>query len=84
MIGVWIWYADAIADDSEIDYVDERAIDDDDDFSDWEDFIEDSNKSSIDEKTFFQRVDSQVNLTSRRSLITLMLEQRRPLQENKP
>ncbi|KAJ0158830.1 hypothetical protein CTA2_10779 [Colletotrichum tanaceti] len=66
----------AIADDSETDYVDESAIDDDDDSSDWEDSIEDSNKSSIDEKTFFQRVDSKVNLTSRRSLITLMIEQK--------
>ncbi|EFQ36182.1 hypothetical protein CGRA01v4_13481 [Colletotrichum graminicola] len=65
----------AIADDSETDYVDESAIDDDDDSSDWEDSVEDSNKSSIDEKTFFQRVDSKVNLTSRRSLITLMIEQ---------
>ncbi|KAK2052123.1 DUF1752-domain-containing protein [Colletotrichum caudatum] len=65
----------AIADDSETDYVDESAIDDDDDSSDWEDSIEDSNKSSIDEKTFFQRVDSKVNLSSRRSLITLMIEQ---------
>ncbi|KAK2006165.1 DUF1752-domain-containing protein [Colletotrichum eremochloae] len=66
----------AIADDSKTDYVDESAIDDDDDdSSDWEDSIEDSNKSSIDEKTFFQRVDSKVNLTSRRSLITLMIEQ---------
>ncbi|KAL0934327.1 uncharacterized protein CTRU02_211126 [Colletotrichum truncatum] len=65
----------AIADDSETDYVDESAIDDDDDSSDWEDSIEDSNKSSIDEKTFFQRVDSKVNLTSRRSLITLMIDE---------
>ncbi|TEA20286.1 Uncharacterized protein C8034_v000181 [Colletotrichum sidae] len=65
----------AIADDSDTDYVDESAIDDEDDSSDWEDSIEDSNKSSIDEKTFFQRVDSKVNLTSRRSLITLMIEQ---------
>lgn len=66
----------AIADDSETDYVDESAIDDDDDSSDWEDSIEDSNKSSIDEKTFFQRVDSKVNLTSRCSLITLMIGQK--------
>ncbi|KAK1990885.1 DUF1752-domain-containing protein [Colletotrichum falcatum] len=65
----------AIADDLETDCVDESAIDDDDDSSDWEDSIEDSNKSSIDEKTLFQRVDSKVNLTSRRSLITLMIEQ---------
>ncbi|KAK6206240.1 hypothetical protein QIS74_13659 [Colletotrichum tabaci] len=66
----------AIADDSETDYVDESAIDDDDDSSDWEDSFEDSNRSSIDEKTFFQRVDSKVNLTSRRSLLTLMIEQK--------
>jgi hypothetical protein len=60
---------------TEADYMDESAIDDDDDSSEWEDSIEDSGKSSIDEKTFFQRVDSKVNLTTRRSLITLMLEQ---------
>ncbi|KZL81783.1 duf1752 domain containing protein [Colletotrichum incanum] len=66
----------AIADDSETDYVDEGAIDDDDDdSSDWEDSIEDSTKYSVDEKTFFQRVDLKLNLTSRRSLITLMIEQ---------
>jgi hypothetical protein len=58
------------------DDIDESAIDDDDDSSDWEDSLEDSNKSSIDEKTFFQRVDSRPNLTSRRSLITTMLHQK--------
>lgn len=55
--------------------IDESAIDDDDDSSDWEDSLEDSGKSSIDEKTFFQRVDSRPNLVSRRSLITTMLHQ---------
>lgn len=65
----------AVADDSETDYVDESAIDDDDDSSDWEDSIEDSGKSSIDDKTYFKRVDSKANLTSRPSLITLMLAQ---------
>jgi hypothetical protein len=65
----------AVDDQSETDYVDESAIDEDDDSSDWEDSIEDSNKSSIDDKTFFQRVNSKPNLTSRPSLITLMLEQ---------
>ncbi|KAJ2898174.1 hypothetical protein MKZ38_004140 [Zalerion maritima] len=67
----------AVADDSESegDYVDESAIDDDDDSSDWEDSIEDSGKSSFDDKNMFQRVDSKANLTSRRSLITLMIEQ---------
>lgn len=64
---------DEAAVDSDTDYIDESAIDDDDDdSSDWEDSIEDSGKSSIDDK-FFQRVDSKPNLTSRRSLITLML-----------
>ncbi|KAK3332136.1 hypothetical protein B0T19DRAFT_397926 [Cercophora scortea] len=58
---------------SETDYVDESAIDDDDDSSDWEDSVEESGKSSVDEKFNFQRVDSKANLTSRRSLITLML-----------
>jgi hypothetical protein len=62
-------------DQSETDYVDESAIDDDDDSSDWEDSNEESGKSSVDEKTLFQRVDSKANLTSRRSLITLMLAQ---------
>ena len=64
----------AIDSDSEADYIDESAIDDDDDSSDWEDSIEDSGKSSVDEK-YFQRVDSKANLTSRRSLITLMFAQ---------
>ncbi|TVY71542.1 Uncharacterized protein LSUE1_G009360 [Lachnellula suecica] len=57
------------------DDIDESAIDDDDDSSDWEDSVEDSGKNSIDEKTFFQRVDSRPNLVSRRSLITTMLHQ---------
>ncbi|APA15500.1 hypothetical protein SS1G_13443 [Sclerotinia sclerotiorum 1980 UF-70] len=55
--------------------VDESAIDDDDDSSDWEDSVEDSGNASIDDKTFFQRVDSRPQLTSRRSLITTMLHQ---------
>ncbi|KAE9566648.1 hypothetical protein CGMCC3_g17188 [Colletotrichum fructicola] len=62
---------DTSPDDSDTDYVDESAIDDE---NDWVDSIEDSNKSSIDEKTLFQRVDSKPNLTSRRSLITLMID----------
>ncbi|KAM0281698.1 hypothetical protein ACHAQH_003429 [Verticillium albo-atrum] len=65
----------AVADDSDTDYVDESAIDDDDDSSDWEDSIEDSGRSSVDDKTLFQRVDSKVNLTSRRSLISVMFAQ---------
>lgn len=64
----------AVDSDTEGEYVDESAIDDEDDSSDWEDSIEDSGKSSMDDK-FFQRVDSKANLSSRRSLITLMLAQ---------
>ncbi|TLD10141.1 hypothetical protein PgNI_05653 [Pyricularia grisea] len=60
--------------DHEYSDVDESAIDDDDDDSEWEDSNEESGKSSMDDKTLFKRVDSKVNLTSRRSLITLMLE----------
>lgn len=64
----------AIIDDDDDDSYDESAIDDDDD--EWEDSNEEeSGKNSVDEKTLFQRVDSKVNLTSRRSLITLALEQ---------
>lgn len=57
------------------DEIDESAIDDDDDSSDWEDSLDESGKSSIDEKTFFQRVDSRPNLTSRRSMLTTLLHQ---------
>ncbi|GKU12723.1 unnamed protein product, partial [Fusarium langsethiae] len=57
------------------DYIDESAIDDDDDSSDWEDDTEESGKSSMDDK-FFERVASKPNLTSRQSLITLMLAQK--------
>lgn len=68
-------YPSAISDgeQSDTDYVDESAIDDDDDSSDWEDSIEDSGKSSVEERFNFHRVDSKVDLTSRRSLLTLML-----------
>ncbi|KAI1007065.1 hypothetical protein K3495_g1152 [Podosphaera aphanis] len=57
------------------DEIDESAIDDDDDSSEWEDSVEGSGNASADEKNLFQRVDSRVNLTSRRSLITTMLHQ---------
>ncbi len=63
----------AIDSDTDDDYVDESAIDDDDS-SDWEDLMEETHKSSVDEK-FFQRVESKVNLASRPSLLTLMFEQ---------
>lgn len=68
--------ASAVVDDeSDTDYVDESAIDDDDDSSEWEDSLEDSGKSSMDDKVTFRRDNSKANLTSRRSLITLMLAQ---------
>ncbi|KAF4455914.1 hypothetical protein F53441_1851 [Fusarium austroafricanum] len=65
---------EAAVDSDTDDYIDESAIDDDDDSSDWEDSMDESGKSSMDDK-FFQRVDSKLNLASRRSLITLMLAQ---------
>lgn len=68
-------FDDDVFETDEEDDVDESAIDDDDDSSDWEDSVEGSGNASIDEKTFFQRVDSRANLTSRRSLITTMLHQ---------
>ncbi|KAG7403707.1 hypothetical protein Forpe1208_v016180 [Fusarium oxysporum f. sp. rapae] len=62
-----------IAEDSDTgDYIDESAIDDDDDSSDWEDSAKEGDKSSMDDKSF-QRVNSKPNLTSQRSLITLVL-----------
>ncbi|KAL7755458.1 hypothetical protein ACKLNR_014556 [Fusarium oxysporum f. sp. zingiberi] len=65
---------EAAVDSDTDDYIDESAIDDDDDSSDWEDTMEESGKSSMDDE-FFQRVDLKPNLTSRRSLITLMFAQ---------
>ena len=65
--------ATSFGDQSETDYVDESAIDDDDDSSDWEDSPGDSGKSSMEEFNF-ERVEI-ADLTSRRSLITLMLAQ---------
>lgn len=52
--------------------VDESAIDDDDEDSEWEDSIEESGKSSMDDTVTFKRVPSRPNLTSQRSLISLM------------
>ncbi|KAI0169018.1 DUF1752-domain-containing protein [Hypoxylon sp. FL1284] len=53
-------------------YMDESAIDDDDEDSEWEDSIEESGKSSVDDAVTFKRVPSKANLTSQRSLISLM------------
>ncbi|TVY42278.1 hypothetical protein LOCC1_G005943 [Lachnellula occidentalis] len=68
-------FDDDVFETDEEDDIDESAIDDDDDSSDWEDSVEGSGNASVDERTFFQRVDSKANLTSRRSLITTMLHQ---------
>lgn len=60
----------------EDDDVDESAIDDDDS-DEWEDSMEESGKSSLDDKgqLEFHRVDSRPTLSSRRSLITAQLHQ---------
>ncbi|KAI1337072.1 hypothetical protein F5Y15DRAFT_392287 [Xylariaceae sp. FL0016] len=56
-------------------YVDESAIDDDDEDSEWEDSMEEGGKSSVDETINFDRVPSQTNLSLKpqRSLISLAL-----------
>jgi hypothetical protein len=64
---------DAIASDDE--EISESAIEEDDDSSDWEDSATESARSSVDDKELFQRVDSRVNLVSRRSLLTMMMHQ---------
>lgn len=63
------------------DAVDESAINDDDDSSDWEDLVKDSGNPSIDDKTFFQRIKSRPNLAPCRSLITTMLHQNNTAKE---
>ena len=60
-------------DEEDEDVVSESAIDDDDS-SDW-DSVTESGRSSVDEKPLFQRVDSKLTLTSRRSLLTNLLHQ---------
>lgn len=61
------------------DDVSESAIDDDED-SDWEDSVTESRRSSVDENTAFQRVDSRPNLVSRRSMLTMMMNQPNKMQ----
>ena len=56
------------------DDIDESAINDDES-SDWEHSMEDSGKSSVDDKLSFPRIESRRNLTPRRSLIATMLHQ---------
>ena len=64
----------------ESDEEDESAIDDDseeeeEDDDDWEDDASESAENPINDKPMFQRVDSQPNLVSRRSLLTTELHQ---------
>ena len=54
------------------DSIDESAIDDDES-SDWEDLMEKSGKSSVDNNLSFPRVESRRSLTSGQSLLTSML-----------
>jgi hypothetical protein len=54
--------------------IEESAIDDDES-SDWEDSMEESEDSGIDDRLSFSRVEPCRNLTSRQSLITTMLHQ---------
>ncbi|KAL2115943.1 hypothetical protein VTJ04DRAFT_10198 [Mycothermus thermophilus] len=61
----------AISSDSEEEYLDESVIDDDDD--EWEEESNESGSSVAEPKIEFKRVESTANLTSRPSLITLML-----------
>ncbi|KAK8011747.1 X-Pro dipeptidyl-peptidase [Apiospora arundinis] len=64
-------------------YIDESAIDDDEDDSEWEDSIEEGGKESMDDPVTFKRVPSKPNLTSHRSNLSLMFaagqeQQQRP------
>lgn len=62
--------------DDEDEEVSESAIEEeDDDSSEWEDSDEPSGPSSVNEKEYFQRVDSRPNLTSRRSMLTTMMHE---------
>lgn len=67
---------DAIETDDEIS---ESAIEEEE--SDWEDSASESGRSSVEDK-MFQRVDSQPNLVSRRSLLTMMMHQPANMQGN--
>ncbi|ODM17524.1 hypothetical protein SI65_07199 [Aspergillus cristatus] len=62
------------------DDISESAIDDDDEDSDWEDSVTESGRSSVDDNRMFQRVDSRPNLVSRRSMLTMMMNQPNKLQ----
>lgn len=61
------------------DEIEDSAIDDDsedeDDDEDWEDDASESVENMMNDKPLFQRVDSQPNLVSRRSLLTSLMSQ---------
>ena len=52
--------------------IEDSAIDDE---GDWEDSVSESGKSSDQDKTLFQRVDSRANLVSRRSMLTTLMHE---------
>jgi len=71
-----VFESDDEDDDDDDDMVSEDAIEDDEeDSSEWEDEGGDEDRSDVDEKPYFQRVDSRPNLTSHRSLLTSMMHE---------
>ncbi|KAI4762736.1 DUF1752-domain-containing protein [Aureobasidium sp. EXF-3400] len=65
------------SDDEDDDDAFESVIEEDEDSSDWEDdeVVESGNSSADENKSMFRRVDSQPNLTSRRSMLTTMMHE---------
>jgi len=61
--------------DDEDDEVSESAIEDEDDSSDWEDSEDQQSGPSSVNETYFQRVDSRPQLTSRRSMLTSLMHE---------
>ncbi|KAJ5555957.1 hypothetical protein N7513_003599 [Penicillium frequentans] len=60
----------------------ERTFEEDDEFE-WEDLVIESGKSNCeDQGQLFQRMDSQPNLVSRQSMLTMMMEQPGKMEEN--
>lgn len=64
--------------------VSECLVDNDDDSSDWEELITESQRSSVDENKLFQWSDSQSGLVSRKSLLSAMMHQSPPLTVHPP
>lgn len=65
---------EAIESESEEESDDDNAIEEEDSDEDWED-DDNSGPSSVNEKEMFHKVDSRVNLTSRRSLLTSLMHE---------